>query len=145
MRALSILKLGAALLVVAVIEPGGLLVSRCASATGSGCSRFNDGAPIEEQQGLPTCDAIGSGCYECAYHHTGDSGYLICSENPDGTGPLNGQPLCSNVAQIPPGWGFGDSGGGGIPGPGAGGIGNPCSSPRFCPAECFSCGPGTKV
>jgi len=60
--------------------------------------------PPQWETSEPDCDGRGSGCYECSYHNSGDNGYTICSEFPDGTGPFNGKPLCDPVAAIPDDW-----------------------------------------
>lgn len=75
-----------------------------ANATASGCSLYSlRSAPLWEGS-LPDCTADGSGCYQCTYANDGQDGFTICSENPDGTGPAGGKPLCDTVAQIPDGF-----------------------------------------
>lgn len=92
------------LALLALLRVGSVLGPREASATASGCSfATSTSAPLWEDQ-EPDCQGRGSGCYECSYHNTGDNGYTICSEEPDGSGPANGKPLCDSVAEIPPDW-----------------------------------------
>jgi len=89
------------------ILPLGLLIvlgPREASATARGCSLYSMHSAPNWEDAEPDCGISGDGCYNCSYHNTGQNGYTICAENPDGTGPFNGKPLCDSVAEIPPDW-----------------------------------------
>lgn len=100
-RRLRSLHLVGLALTLLTLRAAGVLGPAAARATASGCSfRGATWAPFQEGD-VPDCSANGSGCYECTYHNTGDSGYTICSETPDGGGPFNGGPLCESVEEIP--------------------------------------------
>lgn len=81
-----------------LLQAGSARSLRQASATASSCSRVAGSSPLWENA-EPDCGGFGSGCYECAYHNTGDEGYTICAENPNGSGAL-----CDSVADLPDDW-----------------------------------------
>ncbi len=74
--------------------------SRPALASASGCVlgslRWGPGYQGSE----PDCSGGNGGCYLCSYSNTGQDGYTICSELPDGSGSS----YCSDVSQIPDDW-----------------------------------------
>lgn len=133
-----------ALFVFAAVQAAGLLTVREAAADASGCSIFSGGkAGRNPNDNLPDCLQGGSGCYECAYAHTNQSGYDICAEETDGI-----EDCTENVSTFPDWWpdpnpgisapeppplpgdnpdngtGTGDDGGGVDLGDGGGGGGN---------------------
>jgi hypothetical protein len=74
--------------------------SRVLHATASGCTRFDNSAPRQESLTTPAeCVAQGGGCYQCGYTNTGEEGYTLCAENPDGSGAL-----CGVFDQLPDDW-----------------------------------------
>lgn len=75
-----------------------------AGATASGCGLWGNNRTPGWEGDDPDCGGAGGGCYLCSYHNTGQDGFTICSELPDGTGPCNGKACCEVVAQIPPDW-----------------------------------------
>jgi hypothetical protein len=91
-----------ALLVLAALQAAGLFIVREASASASGCSRFSAGkAGKNPNDNLPDCLQGGSGCYECAYAHTNQSGYDICAEDTNGDGI---EDCTLNVSSFPSWW-----------------------------------------
>ena len=91
----------AVLIAVAALQAAGLFTVREASADASGCSRFSGGkAGKNPTDNMPQCLAGGSGCYECAYAHTNQSGYDICAEDTS-----DGLEDCTvNVSSFPDWW-----------------------------------------
>jgi hypothetical protein len=132
-------KVLAALGLIAALHAAGLLTVRQVSADASGCSLVSGGkAGRHPTDNLPECLPGGSGCYECAYSHTSQSGYDICAEENGGIDDCT-----LNTSTIPDWWpdpdpgvqgpeptppgdnpsdsGGGDDGGGVDPGDGGGG------------------------
>ncbi len=134
-----------ALLVIGPID----LATRRALADASGCS-FTDGGAAgfrRDDSGdneIPACLAGGGGCYECAFSHTNQPGYDLCTET---SGGMNCAPGVSGFpswwpdpdysdhgvpgdspppGDNPPGDGGGDDGGGVDLGGGGGGGGGFC-------------------
>jgi hypothetical protein len=126
--------------------PAAADASGCSFTAGGGAGRRYDDNTGEE---ILACNALGSGCYECAYSHTSQSGWDLCVEtygamacqpvqlfpswwpDPDYTDhgePGDGPPPGDN----PAGTGGGDDGGGSDPGGGGGYGGGGCGG-----EDCF--------
>lgn len=58
-----------------------LLSPRAASADASSCTLHPETMPLDDG----SCGYPGDGCYLCDIYHTGDPGYQVCAESPDGT------------------------------------------------------------
>jgi hypothetical protein len=82
-----------------VLLAQGQVMPRSAFATASGCSLGSLHIGPGFQGAVPDCSGPGSGCYLCGYNNTGQDGYTICSENPDGS-----VALCAHVAEYPDDW-----------------------------------------